>query len=99
MEATMEKHLLELIAIVAGAMAGYGAMFGFLIRWITRKNDDLIKIMIGNDRAWKEHTSECLDEIRDRVDHGECCGYKADKENVHNRLTEIRDAVAGWENE
>mgnify|MGYP000861589264 CR=1 FL=1 len=50
---------------MAGAMAGYGAMFGFLIRWITRKNDDLIKIMLGNDHAWKEHTSECLDEIRE----------------------------------
>ena len=89
----MDKHMLELIAIVAGAMAGYGAMFTFLIRWITKKNDELLKIMLGNDRAWKDRTSECLDEIRDRVDHGECCAYRADKENVHERLNEIRAAV------
>ena len=78
---------------MAGAMAGYGAMFGFLIRWITRKNDELIKIMIGNDRAWKERASESLEEIRDAVEHGECCGYHQDRENVHERLNEIRAAV------
>jgi len=89
----MDHNLLQLIAIVAGAMAGYGAMFGFLIRWITRKNDELIKIMIGNDRAWKERASESLEEIRDAVEHGECCGYRQDRENVHERLNEIRAAV------
>ncbi|MDP8257104.1 MAG: hypothetical protein P9M14_15260 [Candidatus Alcyoniella australis] len=89
----MDPNTLQLIAIVAGAMAGYGAMFTFLIRWITRKNDELIKIMLGNDRAWKARTSECLDEIRDRVEHGECCGYRADQENLHVRLAEIRAAV------
>ena len=94
-----QKFVYELLVILGSAMAGYGAMFAFVIRWTTRKNDDLIKIMLGNDRAWKDHTSECLDDIRDRVDHGECCGYRADKENVHERLREIRDAVVGWENE
>ena len=89
------KFVYELIALVSGAMAGYGAMFVFLIKWTTRKNDELIKIMLGNDRAWKEKTSERLDNIRDRVEYGECCAYKADKENVHERLTEIRSAVAG----
>ena len=84
----------ELLALVSGAMAGYGAMFVFLIKWTTRKNDELIKIMLGNDREWKNRTSECLDEIRDRVDHGECCAYRADKEHVHERLNEIRAAVA-----
>ena len=96
----MENHTMwELVGVISAAMAGYGAMFGFLIRWITRKNDELIKIMLGNDRAWKEKTSEALDEIRDRVDHGECCAYKQDRENVRERLTEIRDAVVGWDNE
>jgi len=91
----MENHgMWELIGIVSAAMAGYGTMFTFLIRWVTRKNDELIKIMLGNDRAWKENTSESLAEIRDRVDHGECCAYRADRENVHERLTEIRAAVA-----
>jgi hypothetical protein len=93
----MDKHLLELIAIVAGAMAGYGAMFTFLIRWITKKNDELIKIMLGNDRAWKAQTTESLADIRECVDHGDCCAYKADKENIHERLTEIRTAVVGRE--
>ena len=88
-----QKLVYELLALIGGAMAGYGAMFVFLIRWMTRKNDELLKIMLGNDRAWKEKTSESLDEIRDRVDHGECCGYRADKENVHERLNEIRAAV------
>jgi hypothetical protein len=84
----------ELLALIGGAMTGYGAMFVFLIKWTTRKNDELIKIMLGNDRAWKEKTTESLAEIRDRVDHGECCAYRADRENVHERLTEIRAAVA-----
>ncbi|MDP8255332.1 MAG: hypothetical protein P9M14_06250 [Candidatus Alcyoniella australis] len=89
----MDPNTLQLLAIVAGAMAGYGAMFTFLIRWITRKNDELIKIMLGNDRAWKNRTAECLDEIRDHVEHGECCGYRADQANIHERLAEIRAAV------
>ena len=94
----MENHnMWELVGVISAAMAGYGAMFAFLIRWVTRKNDELIKIMLGNDRAWKEKTSECLDDIRDRVDHGECCAYRHDRENVHERLTEIRDAVVGWD--
>ncbi len=93
----MESHLLEMVGIVAGAMAGYGAMFTFLIRWITKKNDELLKIMLGNDRAWKDKTSECLDEIRDRVDHGECCAYRKDREEIHERLTEIRTAITGKE--
>ena len=63
-------------------MAGYGAMFGFLIRWITHKNDDLIKIMLGNDRAWKDRTTECPDDIRDRVDHGECRAYRFSNLNI-----------------
>lgn len=90
----MENHTMwELVGVISAAMAGYGTMFAFLIRWITRKNDELIKIMLGNDRAWKEKTSESLDEIRDRVEHGECCGYRADRENIHERLNEIRAAV------
>ena len=88
-----QRFFYELVAIIAGAMAGYGAMFAFVIRWTTRKNDELLKIMLGNDRAWKAHTSECLDDIRERVDHGECCAYRADKEHVHERLNEIRAAV------
>ena len=88
-----QKLVYELLALIGGAMAGYGAMFVFLIKWMTRKNDELLKIMLGNDRAWKNKTSESLDEIRDRVDHGECCGYRADKEHVHERLNEIRAAV------
>ena len=92
-----QKFVYELIALVSGAMAGYGAMFVFLIKWTTRKNDELIKIMLGNDRVWKQKTSESLDEIRDRVDHGECCAYWQDRENVHERLNEIRAAVTGRE--
>jgi len=88
-----QKLVYELLALIGGAMAGYGAMFVFLIKWMTRKNDELLKIMLGNDRAWKEKTSESLDEIRERVDHGECCAYRADKEHVHERLNEIRAAV------
>ena len=91
------KFVYELLALIGGAMAGYGAMFVFLIKWMTRKNDELIKIMLGNDRAWKAQTSESLADIRECVDHGECCAYKADKENVHERLTEIRAAVVGRE--
>ena len=87
------KFIYELLLILGSAMAGYGAMFAFVIRWTTRKNDELLKIMLGNDRAWKAKTSESLDEIRDRVDHGESCGYRADKEHVHERLNEIRAAV------
>ena len=87
------KFIYELLLILGSAMAGYGAMFAFVIRWTTRKNDELLKIMLGNDRAWKEKTSESLDEIRERVDHGECCAYRADKEHVHERLNEIRAAV------
>ena len=96
----MENHTMwELVGVISAAMAGYGAMFGFLIRWITRKNDELIKIMLGNDRSWKEKTSESLAEIREVVGHGECCAYKSDKEHVHERLNEIRDAVVGWDGE
>ena len=91
------KFVYELLALIGGAMAGYGAMFVFLIKWMTRKNDELLKIMLGNDRAWKAQTSESLADIRECVDHGECCAYKADKENVHERLTEIRTAVVGRE--
>ena len=88
-----QKFVYELLVILGSAMAGYGAMFAFVIRWTTQKNDELLKIMLGNDRAWKERTSESLDDIRERVDHGECCGYRADKEHVHERLDEIRAAV------
>ena len=90
-----QKFVYELLAILGAAMAGYGTMFAFIIRWTTRKNDELLKIMLGNDRAWKAQTTESLADIRECVDHGECCAYKADKENVHERLTEIRTAVVG----
>ncbi|MBZ0272682.1 hypothetical protein K8I61_11645 [bacterium] len=91
------KFVYELLALIGGAMAGYGAMFVFLIKWMTRKNDELLKIMLGNDRAWKAQTTESLADIRECVDHGDCCAYKADKENVHERLNEIRTAVVGRE--
>lgn len=87
-----QKLFLELVGILGAAMAGYGTMFAFIIRWTTRKNDELIKIMLGNDRVWKERTSECLDNIRDHVDHGECCAYRQDRENIHERLHEIHAA-------
>jgi hypothetical protein len=47
-------------------MAGYGAMFNILIRWITKKNDELSKIMLWQ-RPGVERTkpAKCLDEIRD----------------------------------
>ena len=94
-----QKLVYELLALIGGAMAGYGAMFVFLIKWMTRKNDELLKIMLGNDRAWKDRTSEYLEKIRDRVDHSECCAFKADRDQVHDRLDEIRDAVVGWDGE
>jgi len=91
------KLVYELLALIGGAMAGYGAMFVFLIKWMTRKNDELLKIMLGNDRAWKAQTTTLLADIRECVDHGDCCAYRKDQENIHERLTEIRTAVVGRE--
>jgi len=92
------SHLLEMIAIVSGAMAGYGAMFTFLIRWITRKNDDLLKIVLGNDRQWKDRAEEMLRNIEECVE-GEHCVYADDKDFVHEKLREIGAACLRERNE
>jgi len=84
----MDKQMIELIAVIATAMAGYGAMFGFLIRWITRKNDDLLKIVLGNDRHWKDRAEEMLRNIEGCVEN-EHCVYGDDKEFIHDKLREI----------
>ena len=84
----MDKQMIELIAVIATAMAGYGAMFAFLVRWITRKNDDLLKIVLGNDRHWKDRAEEMLRNIEGCVE-GEHCVYADDKEFVHDKLREI----------
>ena len=84
----MDKQMIELIAVIATAMAGYGAMFGFLIRWITRKNDDLLKIVLGNDRHWKDRAEEMLRNIEECVE-GEHCAYADDQSFVHDKLREI----------
>ena len=79
---------IELIGVISAAMAGYGAMFGFLIRWITRKNDDLLKIVLGNDRQWKDRAEEMLRNIEGCVEN-EHCVYADDREFVHDKLREI----------
>ncbi len=87
----MESHYQEMIGIVAGAMAGYGAMFTFIIRWITKKNDELLKIVLGNDRQWKERAEEMLRSIEEHVE-SENCAYSDDQEFVHAKLREIGNA-------
>jgi len=79
---------IELIGVISAAMAGYGAMFGFLIRWITRKNDDLLKIVLGNDRQWKDRAEEMLRNIEECVE-GEHCVYSNDRDFVREKLREI----------
>ena len=83
-----QKLVYELLALIGGAMAGYGAMFVFLIKWMTRKNDDLLKIVLGNDRHWKDRAEEMLRNIEECVE-GEHCAYGNDREFVHDKLREI----------
>jgi len=83
-----QKLTYELLALVGGAMAGYGAMFVFLIKWMTRKNDDLLKIVLGNDRQWKDRAEEMLRNIEECVE-GEHCVYADDRDYVHEKLRQI----------